>query len=131
MKLAFAAEDTVAGIICGLLIVGFTGRFFSLKLPNIIYAIAFAIYAIFIVLDIINELSDLSTHFGFIAFSILHGLTDLLISLTFISYFSKLNIPLITSKLVPILQNESFIFGIGAYLIIGNTIWLVLYPFLD
>jgi hypothetical protein len=131
MKLTFAAEDTIAGIICGLLVVGFTGRFFSLKLPNIIYTIAFAIYVIFIVLDIVNEFSDLTTHFGFIAFSILHGLIDLVISLTFISHFSKLNIPLITAKLVPFLQNESAIFYIGAYLVIGNVIWLCLYPFLD
>ncbi len=131
MKLTFAAEDTVVGIICGLLLVGFTGKFFSLKLPDIFYTIAFAIYVIFIVLDIINEFSDLTTHFGFIAFSILHGLVDLIISLIFISHFSKWNIPLITSKLVPLLQNESVIFGVGAYLVIGNVIWLCLYPFLD
>lgn len=131
MKLTFAAEDTIVGIVCGLLVVGFTGKFFSLKLPGFLYAIAFAIYVIFILLDIFNELSDLTTHFGFIAFSIIHGLVDLVISLMFISYFSKLNIPLVTSKLVPLLQNESAIFYIGAYLVVGNIIWLCLYPFLD
>ena len=131
MKLTFAAEDTIVGIICGLLVVGFTGRFFSLKLPGFLYAIAFGIYLIFILLDIFNELSDLATHFGFIAFSILHGLADLIISLMFISHFAKLNIPLVTSKLVPLLQNENTIFYIGAYLVVGNIIWLCLYPFLD
>ena len=131
MKLAFAAEDTIVGIICGLLLIGFIGRFFSLKLPNILYTIAFAIYVIFILLDIVNEFSDLATHFGFIIFSLLHSLVDLIISITFISYFSKLNIPFVASTLAPFLQNESFIFGIGAYLVIGNIIWLCLYPFLD
>ena len=131
MKLTFAAEDTVVGIICGLLVVEFTGRFFSLKLPDIAYAGAFSVYIIFILLDIVNELKDLTTHFGFIVFSLMHGLVDLVISATLVSHFSKWNLPLVTSYFVPFLQNESFIFGIGAYLVIGNFIWLCLYPFLD
>ena len=131
MKLTFAAEDTIVGIVCGLLLIGLTGRYFSLKLADILYVIAFIIYGIFILLDIVNEFSDLTTHMGFIIFSLLHSLVDLVIALTFISYFTKWGIPYIASTLAPLLQNESFIFGIGVYLVIGNVIWLCLYPFLD
>ena len=131
MKLIFAAEDTIVGIICGLLLVGFTGRFFSLKLSNVIYVIAFIIYSFFILLDIVNEVRDLTTHFGFILFSLLHSFADLGIALTFISHFSSWNIPYVTSIFVPYLQNEANIFYAGAFLIIGNIIWLILYPFLD
>ena len=131
MKLLFAAEDTIIGIICGLLLVGLTGRFFSLKLSDAIYVIAFVIYGFFILLDIVNEVRDLTTHFGFILFSLLHSFADLGIVLAVISKFSGWSIPYVTSILAPYLQNESNIFYAGAFLVAGNVIWLIMYPFLD
>lgn len=131
MKFIFAAEDTIAGIICGLLLIGVTGRFFSLKLNSFVYVIIFIAYSLFILLDIVNEIRDLTTHFGFIVFSLLHSLADLGIALAVTSHFSKWEIPYITSTFVPFLQNEAVMFGIGAFLVIGNVIWFVLYPFLD
>ena len=131
MKFTFAAEDTIVGIICGLLLIGLTGRFFSLKLSNIVYALAFIALSVFILLDIVNELRDLTTHFGFIVFSLAHSLVDLGIALTFISYFSGWSVPYITSTFVPYLKNEALIFYAGMFLVIGNVIWLCLYPFLD
>ena len=129
MKLAFAAEDLIIGIVCGLLLVGYTGRYFSLKLGNVLYVVAFVIFIIFIVLDIVFGFSDLTTHFGFIVSSILHSLTDLILALALISFFSGFSIPYITEFLVPYLQNEAYIFGAGLFFIIGNLIWLVIYPF--
>ena len=131
MKVLFAAEDTIIGIVCGLLLIGFTGRFFSFKLSDILYVIAFIVYAFFILLDIFNELRDLTTHFGFIVFSLLHSFVDLAIAVTFISYFSGWSIPYITSTFVPYLQNEANMHYAGIFLVIGNAIWLILYPFLD
>lgn len=131
MKFIFAAEDTIIGIICGLLLIGLTGRFFSLKLSNMIYVLVFIAYVFFLLLDIVNELKDLTTHFGFIVFSLVHSIVDLGIAATFVSYFSGWNIPYITSTFVPYLKNETFIFYAGMFLVISNVIWLVLYPFLD
>ena len=131
MKLLFAAEDTIIGIVCGLLLIGLTSRFFSLKLSDTVYIIAFVIYAVFILLDIVNEVRDLTTHFGFIVFSLLHSILDLVIALTFISYFSGWNIPYVTGIFVPYLKNEPTIFYAGILLVVGNVIWLILYPFLD
>ena len=129
MKLAFEAEDAIIGIVCGLLLLGLTGRFFSLKLNDYVYVIAFAALIIFIFLDIINEFRDLTTHFGLIMLSILHNLIDLVISLAFISHFTGWNIPYITPILVPYLQNESIIAGIGIFLVVSNAIWLLTMPF--
>ena len=129
MKLTVPIEDLIIGIICGLLLIGYTERYFSLKLNEVVYVIAFIIYIVFIVLDILYELSDLTTHFGFIVFSILHNLVDLVLSLAIISHFSGWNLPYITEILVPYLQNIDVIFGAGVFLIVGNAIWIVLYPF--
>ena len=128
MKLTFSAEDAVIGVVCGLLLLGFIGKWFSFKLPDFGYVIAFGIFIIFIVIDIIYELSDLGRHFGFIGFSILHNIADLILSLTFISQFSGWNIPYITSSLVPYLKDETIIFYAAMFLIIGNAIWIVIFP---
>ena len=129
MKLAFEAEDAIIGIVCGLLLLGLTGRFFSLKLNDFVYVIAFAALIIFIFLDIINEFRDLTTHFGLIMLSILHNLIDLVISLAFISHFTGWDIYYITQYLVPYLQSESMIAGIGIFLVVSNFLWIVTIPF--
>ena len=129
MKLAIEAEDSIIGIICGLLLLGLTGKFFSLKLNDWVYVAAFIVLIIFIFLDVINEFSDLSTHFGLIALSILHNLVDLAISLAFISHFTGWNIPYITQYLVPYLQNQQIVAGIGIFLVVSNFIWLLTIPF--
>src|SRR3989338_10986733 len=131
MKFTFAAEDTIVGIVCGLLLIGYTGRIFSLKLGSFLYVIAFIAYVVFILLDIVNELRDLTTHFGFIVFSLVHSLADLVIALAFVSHFSSWNVPYITAAIVPYLKSEIVIFWLGIFLVVGNVIWLILYPFLD
>ena len=129
MKLTVPIEDLIIGIICGLLLIGYTERYFSLKLNNMVYVAAFIVYIVFIILDIVFEFSDLTTHFGFIVVSILHNLADLVLSLAFISHFSGWNMPYVTGLIVPYLQNEAFIFGAGMYLIAANVLWLAIYPF--
>ncbi|HLC60772.1 MAG TPA: hypothetical protein VJJ52_05055 [Candidatus Nanoarchaeia archaeon] len=129
MKMIFEAEDAIVGIICGLLVLGLTGKYFTLKLPPFVYVVAFGILIFFILLDLVNEVKDLSTHFGLIVFSIIHNLIDLVISLTLISYFTKWNIPYITANLVPYLQNEPTLYWIGMFLVIGNVVWLFIFPF--
>lgn len=128
MKFAIEAEDAVIGIACGALLLGLAGKFFSLKLPDSVYAIAFAIFIIFIILDIINEFKDLSS-IGLIFLSILHNIVDLIISLTFISHFTGISIPYITPYLVPFLQNPEIIAGAGIFLIVTNALWLLTMPF--
>ncbi len=131
MKFLFEFEDAVVGVICGLLLIGLTGRFFSLKLSNTIYLIAFIIFAISIVLDIFFEFSDLRVHFGFTILSLIHSIADLIIALALISHFSGFSIPFITTNLMPYLQNEVVIFWLGIFLVAGNAVWLLLYPFFN
>ena len=129
MKLTIEAEDAIVGIVCGLLLLGLTGIFFTLKLSNIVYAISFIIFIIFIVLDVVNDLRYLVSHFKIVLLSILHNLVDLVIALAFVSYFTGYNIPVITSSLVPYLQSEQIIMWAGIFLVVTNTIWLITLPF--
>lgn len=129
MKLAIEAEDSIIGIICGLLLLGLTGTFFTLKLSNIVYAVAFIVFAIFILLDFVNELRWIAEYFKIVILSMIHNLVDLAVSLAFISHFTGWNIPYISAALVPYLQNEQFIMWAGMFLAVTNAIWLVTLPF--
>lgn len=129
MKMIFEAEDAMVGIICGLLVLGLTGKYFTLKFPAFVYVIAFGILIFFILLDLVNEFKDLSTHLGLMVLSIIHNLVDLVISLAFISYFTEWNIPYIAANLVPYLKNEVLLYWVGMFLVIGNVIWLFIFPF--
>lgn len=129
MKMIFEAEDAIAGIICGLLVLGLTGKYFTLKLPPFAYVIAFGILIFFILLDLVNEVKDLSTHMGLIVLSIIHNLIDLVISLSFVSYITQWNMPYITANLVPYLKNDVLLYWIGMFLVIGNVVWLFIFPF--
>jgi hypothetical protein len=129
MKLAIEAEDAIIGIICGLLLLGFTDTFFTLKLSNIVYAVAFIIFVIFIVLDVLNDLMYIASYFKIVLLSIFHNLVDLVIALTLVSHFTSYNIPVITSRLAPYLQNEQILMWAGIFLTVTNTIWLVTLPF--
>lgn len=129
MKLALEIEDIIIGTICGLLLIGYSGKYFSLKLPPFAYIIAFGIFTIFIILDVVNELSDLSTHFGFIALAIIHNIVDFIIALAVISHFGKFSIPYITSTLVPYLQNDVMFYYAGIFLIVSNVLWIFTYAF--
>ena len=128
MKFAIEAEDAIIGIICGLLIITYTGKIYPLKLNEFVYVAAFAVFIIFIILDVINEFKDWS-QIGLTLLSIVHNLIDLGISLAFISHFSGLNIPYITSILVPYLQNEPIMAGAGIFLVVSNALWLLTMPF--
>jgi|GEM_PF-6004284 hypothetical protein len=128
MKFAIEAEDALIGLICGLLIITYTGRLYPLKLNGFVYVAAFAVFIIFIILDIINEFKDWS-QIGLTLLSIAHNAADFVMSLAFISHFSGLNIPYITSTLVPYLQNEQLMLGAGIFLAVSNAIWLITMPF--
>lgn len=128
MKFTIEAEDALIGIICGGLLLGLAGKFFSLKLHDSVYVIAFGLFIIFIVLDIINEFKDISS-LGLIFLSILHNLVDFVISLAFISHFTRIDIPYVTQYLVPYLQSPEIIAGMGIFLVVTNTLWLITMPF--
>ncbi len=128
MKLSIEAEDAIIGIICGVLLLGFTGTFFTLKLSNIFYVIAFIIFIVFILLDFINEFRWIASHFKIVLLSMAHNIIDLIISLGYISYFTGFNIPLITSRILPYLQNQEITKWMGVFLAVSNAVWLVTLP---
>jgi hypothetical protein len=129
MKIAIDAEDAIIGIICGLLLLGLTGTFFELELSNIVYAIAFAVFIIFIIFDVVNDLLYIASHFMVVILAMAHNAVDFVISAAFVSHFTGYDIPIITSSIVPYLQNEQVVMWAGLFLVVTNGLWLVTLPF--
>src|SRR3989338_7521759 len=129
MKLAFDYEDAIVGIIIGLLVLGLSGKYFSLTMNKLIYVIGFAIFIVFIILDVLYEFTQWSCSMIITFLLVIHNIIDGIISVAFISKFTGYSVPFITQYLVPLLESPANLFYIAAFLIIGNALWLVTAPF--
>ena len=128
MKLTLAVEDCIVGAVMGILIIGFSGKFYSLVLPNLIYVLGFLVFALFIVLDLINEIASFSGSFGMVFLTFAHNIVDVVLTLAFLSKFAGFTLPYITEFLVPILSTPEGLFYSGAFLVVANGIWIVTAP---
>ena len=130
MKLSFDAEDAIIGILVGLLVLGLSGKYYQMELNKWVYIIAAAAFAIFIVLDILNEIVKFESHPLTIGILIIHNLIDLVLMAALFSKFSEYNIPFVTETIVPYFSDPVALFYVGAFLAVGNALWLVSLPFL-
>ena len=128
MKLTLPVEDCIAGAIMGLLMVGLSGKFFSLTLPNTIYTLGFGVFCVFIVLDLINEVANFSGSMMIITLTFAHNIVDGILAVAFISKFTGAAIPYITQYVVPLLATPEGLFYAGAFLVVANVAWIVTAP---
>ncbi|MBI2135573.1 hypothetical protein HYU06_00705 [Candidatus Woesearchaeota archaeon] len=132
IKLFFDSEDALWGMIVGALVLGLAGSLpGNIKIPfnKEILIGALVLYVPIILMDIGHEIHDLSRHPFFILLSILHSLVDLAIVVGFFALFFNFNLPYISEFVVPLLKNASTLIYVGYFFLVGNFIWLVLYPF--
>ena len=128
MKLSFDAEDAIIGILVGLLVLGLSGKYYQMELNKWVYIIAAAAFAIFIVLDILNEIVKFESHPLTIGILVIHNLIDLVLMAALFSKFSEYSIPFVTENVVPYFGDPVALFYIGAFLAVGNALWLVTLP---
>lgn len=131
MKSLFDVEDAIVGIIMGVLVLGLSGKIVSLDIGNWVVVAGFSVFSIFIVLDVLNEIFRLDSSIVMLTTLIIHNTVDLIVSAIFISKFGGITLPLITTTLVPLLDDPNWLLGIGVFLIVGNVFWMILEPFLD
>ena len=132
IKLFFDSEDALFGMIVGALVLGLAGSLpGNVKIPynKEILIGALVLYIPIILMDIGHEIHDLSRHPFFILLSILHSIVDLAIIAGFFSFFFKYKIAYISQYVVPLLNSNTTLTYVGYFLLIGNFMWLILYPF--
>ncbi|HIH42218.1 TPA: hypothetical protein HA246_01100 [Candidatus Woesearchaeota archaeon] len=132
IKLFFDSEDALWGMIVGALVLGLAGSLpGNIKIPfnKEILIGALVLYVPIILMDIGHEVHDLSRHPFFILLSILHSLVDLAIVVGFFGLFFNFNLSYVSQFIVPLLKNASTLIYVGYFFLVGNFIWLIIYPF--
>ena len=135
MKLLLETEDSILGILLGLLLIGLSGKYFNLPKLYTIYGIFIAAYLVLTVIDIVHTFTDLGRHFVVIFFAVLSSLIDLILGYLIMAKFLGLKaitlpfiMPFLTKYIVPLLSTESGLFSIGLFFLITNVCWLIIWP---
>ncbi len=131
MKLLFASEDAVLGIVLGVLIVGFSGKYFSVPSWNILWGVLFAVGVIMTVLDVFHTLADLGRHPLVVILALLNNLIDAVFELAFMAKFFGFGIPVLSGFLNPVIAEPMYLFIIGIFFIVTSVIWLVVWPMVE
>jgi len=131
MKLFFSNEDSVFGILIGVILIGLSGKLFNIPNIPILYGILFGLSLVLTVLDILAVFTALHRHFMITALNWINNVVDAVLELAFIAYFFKLNIPFISTVIVPHLSSPSNLFIIGIFFVVVSIFWLIAHPFID
>lgn len=127
MKLLYELEDSVVGIIVGILILMYAGLV-SFKLPYFEFAFpaAIIIFLVMNLLDVVYFIKDMHENLKLSLISFVINIVDILINLGFLSLLFRVQIPFISEKINPLI-NEQTMPLIACYLIFVNFIWIYWY----
>lgn len=124
MKFLYEIEDCIVGIIVGVLVL--SPLLLEIPYSAIIFPLAFGIFLFFNLLDIVHCVKDFSKYVKICTISIIANVIDILINLAFLSRLLDLEIPFITSRILPLITPTTTIV-IGAYFILFNLWWIITY----
>ncbi|MFH1275508.1 MAG: hypothetical protein ABIH82_00190 [Candidatus Woesearchaeota archaeon] len=128
MKLIFAEEDSVYGILMGVLIIGLSGKYFNVPdLPSV-WGAMFCISLLFSALDFAHAFTRFSRHIGIVILHFANIVIDIVLEVSFISMFFKFEVPFISTMTVPLLQAPETLFIVGIFYVVSNVFWVVAFP---
>jgi|SRR3989338_9374489 len=124
MKFLYEIEDCIAGIVVGALIL--SPLLIEIPYSSIVFPLAFGMFIVFNILDIIQCTKDFKGYAKLCTLSIAANILDIAINTAFLSKLLSVNIPFITSNITPLITPTSEIV-IGVYYIISNLWWISTY----
>ncbi len=130
MKLLFEAEDCLVGIGIGLLIVGLSGKYYTVPEWGVLWGIAFFFSFIMTILDVIHTFSDIGGHIVMLMILFINNAADAIIEIALAAKFLGFEIPRISAFLNPFLDRPEVMLGIGIFFIISSVFWLIYFPFM-
>ena len=132
MKLIFAEEDSIFGIVIGLILVGLSGKYFGLpKNLDILWGILFCVSLILSFLDFFHSFSRIHRHISLVALHWITNVIDITLEITFVALFFNMNIPLVSTMTVPLFQDMAWLLYAGAWFVVSNVFWTIMYPFAE
>ena len=128
MKLLVEIEDQLAGIFAGVMIIAFTERYFKIPYSKTLLIISLVVFFIFLVLDIIYNFKDIGgQHIWWMILAQVSSLIDIALVASMFSWLTKINLPFVTERFVPYLDNPTIVLAIGFFFVISSILWLIIY----
>lgn len=123
MKL-FGFEDMIAGILLGIVMIGASGKFFTLPYNDLLLRIFLFLFLLLAVLDIIHEIRTLEEGLFWTIFAVVWNSVEIVIVLGYISDIFKLGFEVIA--MLPFVGVVGML-GVGGFFILGNIMWMYFY----
>lgn len=127
MKLFYELEDSVVGIIAGILMLAYSG-IVKVDIPylDIAFPLVLGIFLILNLLDIKHFLKDLHENVKLSLISFVINIVDIIINLAFLSKMFSVELPFISEKIWPYTTTQ-YVPLVASYLIFVNIIWIYWY----
>jgi len=123
MKL-FGYEDMVAGILLGIIMIGDSGKIFTLPYNDLLLKIFLFLFLVLAVLDVIHEIRTLEEGLFWTIFAVVWNAVEIVIVIAYILEVFELPFEIIS--ILPFVGIIGMI-GVGIFLILGNIMWMYFY----
>ncbi len=128
MKFLFESEDSIVGIIVGVVLVGMSGTFFSLTkfaYDNFVWGALFAVSLVFTLLDVKHTFSDIGGHHKLmLLILLLNNAIDFIVELAMAGRMFAINVPYVSSFMNPYLSQTMLLY-IGMFFVASSVFWLI------
>src|SRR3989344_283752 len=109
MKFAFESEDSIVGIIVGLVLIGMSGNFFTLPAfpyDTFVWGLLFLGSLLFTVLDVRHTLTDMKGHPLMLIGLFVNNVIDFVVEIAMAGMFLGFSVPYISQFMIPYLTDR-------------------------
>jgi uncharacterized membrane protein len=127
MKLFYELEDSVVGIIAGVLLLSYSG-IVKIQVPymDIVLPTVLGVFLVMNVLDVKHFLKDMHENVKLSLVSFAINIIDIVINLAFISKMLSIELPFISDVVWPYTSTQ-YVPVAASYIIFVNIIWIYWY----
>ena len=117
-------EDMIVGILLGIIMIGVSGKYYTLRFNDILLMIFLFLFLVVSVLDIINEVSTLEEGLLWTIFAVIWNAVEIMLVVGYISEKFEFGFKMVT--LVPFIGIIGMT-GVGLFFMLGNIMWMYFY----
>lgn len=123
MKL-FGFEDMIVGILLGIIMIGASGKLFTLPYNDLLLKVFLFLFLVLAVIDVIHEVRTLEEGLFWTIFAVVWIAVEIVLVVGYIFEIFKLPFEIIA--MIPFVGFAGML-GVGIFLILGNMMWMYFY----
>lgn len=117
-------EDMIAGILLGVIMIGASGKLFTLPYNDILLKVFLFLFLLLAILDVIHEIRTLEEGLFWTIFAVVWNVVEIIIVVGYIFEIFKLPFEII--PIIPFIGVMGML-GVGVFFILGNIMWMYFY----